>query len=61
MTGLKKYFRNKFQIKAIDPHILWILESENLVLVDDDQYFALPFDEHKDNFYEVPIPDELNK
>lgn len=51
------FFRNKEMIteglpEPIDAGCLWELVDENLVLVDDDQYIALGYEQHKDLFEE---------
>ena len=51
-----RYFRNKAEIKKIEPDALWELKGIVLLLVDDDQYEFIMFDKHQDEFYEVPNP-----
>lgn len=56
---MDKYFRNTETIRTIDPDSLWKLETDKLVLVDEDSYFSLPYQKHKDEFYPVDPPGEL--
>ena len=48
-----RYFRNKAEIKRVEPDALWKLRGEALLLVDDDQYEAVMLEDHEDKFYEV--------
>jgi len=45
-----QYYRNKTEIKRIDPHSLWELKNNQFILVDDDQFIHVPESE-KEKFY----------
>jgi hypothetical protein len=47
------YFRNRVQVLGIDPDCLWKLSGNKLVLVDDDQYIAVPFEDYAELFYQI--------
>jgi len=44
------YYRNKSEIKGIEAHSLWELKEGFFILVDTDQYVAVPESE-KEKFY----------
>jgi len=41
MNNTKQYYRNKVEIKGVDPDSLWELKGNLLVLVDEDQYITV--------------------
>lgn len=48
-----RYFRNKRQVKDIEPDTVWRLEGDRMVMHDDDEYEFVMYNEHRDDFYEV--------
>jgi len=51
------YFRNITEIQGMDPGCLWEKKGPLLVLVDDDQYIAVPYEKHKQDFTPVSPPE----
>ncbi len=47
------FFRNKVIVSDIDPECLWVKQGDDLVLVDEDQYIAVPFLDYSEQFYQV--------
>jgi hypothetical protein len=55
MADQIRYFRNKVLVLEIDPESLWQLIDGKFVLVDDDQYIAVPQLEFAELFYPVNL------
>ena len=56
-----KYFRNRSEIKGIEPESLWYFDDPFLFLVDEDAHIMVPFDRYRDVFYEVSKPEDLRE
>jgi len=52
---MNKTYRNLETIENIEPQALWMLDedTEKIVLVDDDQYVAVDWEENKEKFEAV--------
>lgn len=55
----KKYFRNKNEVREIEPGALWKLIGPWMALVDDDQDIRVDYETCKDDFFQVDSPEEL--
>lgn len=53
------YYRNTTEIEGIEPQSLWQLIGDSYVLVDDDQYIAVPAKGNEALF--APVPESNNQ
>lgn len=49
-----QYYRNKKEIKKVEPGSLWIKENGLFILVDDDEFISVKVINHETDFFSVP-------
>jgi hypothetical protein len=53
----RKYYRNLCEVEGCEPASLWYLnDHEYLILVNDDEFIQVKFNDYREQFYEVPDP-----
>lgn len=55
-----QYYRNKLEVRRVEPGSLWYKRNGLFILVDDDEFVGVPEATYKEYFYQVDKPPELS-
>ena len=56
MPDLRNYFRNKVEIKGVEPSSLWYKEGGLFILVDEDEFISVDAEKNEAHFYTIEDP-----